>query len=330
MKLGKLTDSELQSYIFTHIHHRRDEVLLSSGVGIDTGVLDLGEHLAVLSIDPITGSESELGSLAINVSANDVASEGAEPVGVLLSVLAPPTATLEALESIMIQADEQAARLHLEIIGGHTEVTDAVNRIVVTSMVIGKLRRDHLMDPKAIEPGDVVCVSKEIAIEGTMILKDLKPITLTAEEMQAAEGLASKLSVVKEAASAMACGVKFMHDITEGGVYGALIETAHSIDKALRIEKACIPIGSLQRRIAEAYEIDPYRLISSGSMVMIFSKDDFKRLRSEVAITAIGTVEEGSGVTLISDEGSLHLTETTTDELYRALQSPNLEEKHEN
>ncbi len=58
-----------------------------------------------MSTDPITGATKGIGKLAIYISCNDVASSGgAEPIGALLTILAPPNTTKEDIEIIMKEA----------------------------------------------------------------------------------------------------------------------------------------------------------------------------------------------------------------------------------
>ena len=90
MKIGKLPESVLKRSVFKQIHTRRPEVVLGAGVGEDCAAIKLAEdETLVMSTDPITGTAKDIGTLAIQITVNDLASAGAEPVGVLLTVLLP-------------------------------------------------------------------------------------------------------------------------------------------------------------------------------------------------------------------------------------------------
>ena len=81
LKIGKVSEAVLKRSIFKQIHKRRDEVLVHPGVGEDCAILSLAEDEAVvLSTDPITGAANDIGTLAVHVTANDLASSGAEGV----------------------------------------------------------------------------------------------------------------------------------------------------------------------------------------------------------------------------------------------------------
>ena len=92
MEIGKVPNEVLEKLVFSNIKNKRQEVLVDAGVGKDCAVIDYGEYACIVSTDPITGASKNLGSLAINISCNDIASSGAEPIGALMTILIPPHA----------------------------------------------------------------------------------------------------------------------------------------------------------------------------------------------------------------------------------------------
>ena len=79
MKIGKVPENVLKRSVFKQIKSKREEVLVHPGVGEDCAVLGLApDEVFVLSTDPITGAVSDIGTLAVHVTANDLASAGAE------------------------------------------------------------------------------------------------------------------------------------------------------------------------------------------------------------------------------------------------------------
>lgn len=327
LEIGKLKTELLEKYIFNNLSSNRDEVIIKSGTGLDNAVMDFGGDLIVASTDPITGASKNIGSLAINVSVNDVSCQGADPVGVLMTVLIPPSASLEDLKEIVEDANKTAKKLNVDIIGGHTEITDAVNKILISTTVLGRVNKKIMPDPKSIKAGDVVAVSKYLGIEGTSIIahdKDDVSEILSEEELKFAKSLAEDISVLKEARLATKYGVKHMHDITEGGLYGALWETGVAVGHGLRAYYDEIPLLDETKKIAEFYDIDPMRLISSGSMLMIFDKDKFIDFKEEadkkgIKITKIGEVIDDKLTQVIVGDEAISLSEPGSDELYKVV-----------
>ena len=138
----------------------------------------LGERIAlidfatifVITTDPITGADDEVGILGIHIACNDLASSGAEPVGILVTILAPAGTELDTIEKLLNQIKEVSAAMKIDVIGGHTEVTDAVNRMVLSITAIGKAKNDKLINTKGAKPGDSIIFTKYAATEGTAIL----------------------------------------------------------------------------------------------------------------------------------------------------------------
>lgn len=109
MKIGKLPESVLKRSVFKQIHTRRPEVVLGAGVGEDCAAIKLAEdETLVMSTDPITGTAKDIGTLAIQITVNDLASAGAEPVGVLLTVLLPESVEEPELRAMMAQVEKPA------------------------------------------------------------------------------------------------------------------------------------------------------------------------------------------------------------------------------
>lgn len=92
MKIGKLPNSLLEKIVIEPINRHsteRKEVLLKPSVGEDCSALDLGNNICLLSTDPITGAVEDIGKLAVHINANDIASSGGEPVGIMVTALLP-------------------------------------------------------------------------------------------------------------------------------------------------------------------------------------------------------------------------------------------------
>ena len=138
LKTGKLDSELLEKIVFNNIKFKRPEVLTRPGIGEDCAVVDFGSYECIMSTDPITAAISEIGRLSIHISCNDIASNGIQPLGIMLAVMLPVGTTEEQIEEMMRQAGEASEELGVEIIGGHTEITPAVTKPVIVSTAIGR------------------------------------------------------------------------------------------------------------------------------------------------------------------------------------------------
>ena len=325
MKVGKVSETILKRSIFKQIHTKRDEVLLGAGVGEDCAAMKLAPgEVFVISTDPITGTVKDVGMLAIQITANDLASSGAEPVGVMLTVLLPEEIEEEDIREMMRQAEEACARFHIQVMGGHTEVTRAVNQPVISVTGVGKVREDRLVSTAGAKPGQDILVTKWIGIEGTSIIAKEKERELkghfSESFVETAKGFDQYLSVLPESRIAVEHGVSAMHDVTEGGIYGALWEVAEASGIGLEIDLKAIPIRQETVEICEYFELNPYYLISSGCMLMAAERGhDLVRELQAAGIPAvvIGKAVEGKARRIWNGGEESYLERPKTDELYK-------------
>ncbi len=327
LKVGKLDNKLLSEAVISKIKCRRPEVLVHAGVGEDCATIDFGQYECVMSTDPITASVKDIGRLCIHISANDIASNGIEPIGILLAVMLPEGTTEEDINHIMEQAAEAAAECKIEIIGGHTEITRAVNRPVVVSTAVGRGLARQSASATKIKPGDAVIMTKAAGIEGTGIIandyeKKLEKV-LSQEEIRHAKALLSKVSVVKEGIIAGGIGTHGMHDITEGGVLGAIWEMCSIAGAGVHVDARKIPKDPVSEKICAHFGIDILRLISSGSMLIIAAPDKKDEIIRELAQQGVPATEIGKivpkeeGLYIFEGEKATKIDPPTTDELYK-------------
>ncbi|RII32816.1 AIR synthase [Clostridium chromiireducens] len=322
MKEGKLDFDDLRRIILNNKSVRRDEIVVRNDVGEDCSIIDFGNYEGVFSTDPITGANENIGKLAVHINCNDIASSGGEPIGILVTILAPVNSTLQEINKVMNEIDEEAAKINVEIIGGHTEVTSAVNKMVISVTVIGKNLKGKSVKTAGAKLGDDIIVTKTLALEGTYILindyeEKLKKI-LSAEEIELGKSLINKLSVLEEGKIGGEFGVNSMHDITEGGLLGGLFEVAMASNTGFKISKDRIPILEITRKICEEFQIDPLRLISSGSMLITSENGEelVKQLKDKgIEASIIGKICDQDGI-LIDNGNEIKVEPPKRDELF--------------
>lgn len=327
MKVGKVPESVLKRSVFKQIHTKRSEVLLGAGVGEDCAAVKLGEdEMFVMSTDPITGTATDIGNLAIHITMNDLASAGAEPIGVMLTILLPENTEEAELKGMMRQMEEACAQAHVQIMGGHTEVTRAVNQPLINVCGVGKAKAGQLVSTGGAKPGDDMIVTKWIGLEGTSIIaKEKEQELLTrypGQLVENAKNFDKFLSVLPEAATAIKSGVSAMHDVTEGGIFGALWEMAEASGVGLEIDLKKIPVKQETIEVCEFFGINPYELISSGSMLMAAPDGNtlVRELEKQgIHAAVVGKAVAGNDRVLINEDERRFLDPPKTDELYKVV-----------
>ena len=341
MRIGKLTDEQLESLVLSRLPQLSSKTLSGAGIGADCAWLKTGENLLVTSSDPITAGGSESGTLAIHVSCNDIAACGVQPTGILIVIIAPPNAIEDEIVSIVDQASREAGRLGVDIVGGHTEVSDCVNRFVVISTAFGVVEKGSPVPLGHALPGDKLIITKTGAIEGSFIAAnehaDRLEGRIPAEYIAEAKTYSELISVVKEGTIlgplASVTGalrddgfprscVNLMHDVTEGGVEGAAFEMADFSMSGFTLDQRLVPFTDCSKAICDALGLDPFRLISSGALMIASSEPDrvIEALAAEgIRATVIGEFTELSeGAKTIGLDGvASPMPAPSADEIYK-------------
>ena len=314
----------MKSQILDRLEITNPDVLVKPGIGEDCSALAFGENACVLTTDPITGAVNDVGRLAVHVSCNDVASCGVKTIGLLITILAPVDSTIEDLSKIMDQINETCREIDVSVLGGHTEVTSAVTRFVVVTTAVGKCLASSLVKTSGAKAGDTLIMTKSAALEGTAIIasdkfEELKNV-FPKDFLETAKAFVKEISVIDEGVLAGTLGAHSMHDVTEGGVLGAAWEMAEASGLGITVYKNNIPVRIETRELCKHYEMDPFRLISSGSM-LIACNNELEMIEAltniGVQATSIGRFTLEQNMILVGEDGTTELLPSASDEIYK-------------
>lgn len=304
--MSKFSLEVLTKHVFPYFSSNDPDVLLPPEFGEDIALTRVGQDILVSHVDPIVGAVKDIGWLAVHVASNDVATSGALPRWILLLVLVPSKNDVALLEKIMQDASKAADEIGATVIGGHTGYTANLSRPLVAVTALGVLSKKDPIRTKGAEIGDHVFLTKGVGLEGTAILANDFSQTairlgLSVEELHEASQLLKEVSIIPEALISAENGATAMHDVTRGGLLETLLEVAKLADLGIIINSQRIPIRPVVSRFAKAFDFDPLKMISSGSLVATVPPAAIdvvsEKLREKGIIFAdIGMVSEGKGV----------------------------------
>jgi hydrogenase expression/formation protein HypE len=327
--IGKLPIATLKRFLRQNrISDRR--VVVGPGIGEDAAVIDTGgPRYLIVKTDPITFTADQIGWYAVHINANDIATKGAHPLWYLATLLLPEELTTEAIvEKIFHDTLEACRAIGVTLIGGHTEITAGLGRPIVVGQMLGEVDKNKLVRADGARKGDLIILTKGIAIEGTAVIArehetdllgvlDKKTLTACRNFMYS-----PGISVLKDALTATVSGpVHAMHDPTEGGIATALHELAWAAGVGLRIRAEAIPVFPETQALCNHYHIDPLGLIASGALLIVVPPAEAERtvahLRAAaIAATVIGEVtDKHHGIKMLAADGLCDLPLFEQDEL---------------
>ncbi len=326
--IGKISAEVFDTVIYPRLGKKRKEILVGPQHGVDIGVIDIGAgRVMALTTDPIFivppyGWERSAW-FAVHILCSDAATSALPLSYMTVDLNLPMSITSDQFTRMWQTIHEESEKLGVSIVTGHTGRYEGCEYPMVggaTVMAIGE--KDRYIAPTMARPGDQVLITKGAAVEAAGLFAATFPDKLAAKHGQAfadeAQEIFWQMSVVKEAQIAAAVGVRddgvtAMHDATECGVWGGLIEIAGASGVGLLIEQDRVPVQESVAQICELFEIDPYTSISEGTLLLTcrpHKADEVVRaLQGEGILTAI------IGEVLPKEEGCRIAADGTTTPL---------------
>lgn len=280
--LGKLSPAAFATHIAPHLGASRDDVLVGPRAGHDAAIVRVGAGrvLAVttdpLSLVPALGPERSAW-LSCHLLASDLWTTGIAPTHASVSFALPPDLDDAMFARYWRAMSDAWAELGVAVVTGHTgRYPGCALSIVGAATLMGVGDEGRHVTPAMARPGDRLLVSKGCAVETAAVAASLAGEALRArlddEAFARLATLWSRVSVVGDCRAALRVGVhergvRAMHDATEGGVLGGLLELGVACGHDVRVERARIP---LPREVAAACDwlgVDPYWSLAEGALI---------------------------------------------------------------
>ena len=332
--LGKLKHEFLSKMLKEHVSNtdiKDPRIRMGSKIGEDAAVIDMGDEYLVSKTDPITFISDRIGYYAVNINVNDIVCTGATPKWFQSTILLPEKKTDENLiEKIFKDIHDTCQSMNITVIGGHTEITSGLDRPIVVGSLLGEVEKEKLVLTSEAKPYDDIILTKGIFIEGTSIIGRLREDFLKREGYN--EGFIDKcknyiyspgISVYKDALLANNnYEISSMHDITEGGLFCGVVEMATASNIGVLIEEEKIIILPEPLELSKLFKLNPYGVISSGSLLISTNKEISEDLveflnKHDIKAQIIGKfIPENNQYTLVQNSNkSKPIIYSETDEI---------------
>jgi hydrogenase maturation factor len=302
------------------------EVLLGPRIGEDACAIEVPGGVLVAATDPITFTAHEIGRFSVIVNANDVAVMGVRPRWFLAVILFPSGSTQAMVREVFASMQGSLAHVGATLVGGHTEVTQAVTQPLIVGQFLGLAEDGKFVATGGVRPGDVLLQIGLAPIEGAAVLAREAAERLIALDPVVVEAALAALnhpgiSVVEQALLAAELGASALHDPTEGGIAAGLHEMAEASRVRVRVDLDSVLWFEPGRAICDALGADPLATLASGCLLAAFPADRANAALQSLAehghvAAQIGTAELGSGV---CDADGGPLTWPGRDEVARLL-----------
>jgi hydrogenase maturation factor len=301
---------------------------------VDVGVVRVADGVAMaLTADPVfvvpAYGWERAAWFAVHILASDAATSGLPLRWMAVDLNLPPEITDDDLTSLWDAFHRACEDIGLAIVTGHTARYDGCTWPMVGGAVcLASGAHDRYVTPEMARPGDRIIVTKGAAIEATALFAATFPDRLARgvgdEVVKAADALFEQMTVVPEATVAREFGVRdagvtSMHDATEGGVLGGLVEVAEASGVGMRVDLRSIPVRPEVRAVCDHAGMDPYTSISEGTLIATVVPHRAAAFLDALAAAGIEAADVGE----VTDGSAARILVTHDGE--RALEHPGLD-----
>lgn len=270
-------------------------------------------------VDPLFFPGGDIGTLSVYGTVNDLVVSGAEPKFISFSLILEEGMPFKDLTTILKSVKKAARRAGVDIVTGDTKVVrrGQADKVYINSAGVGRVITSPSL--QKIRPGDSIMVTGPLGDHSLAVMLARGDFGLEARIQSDCAPLNFLLPLWTK-------GVRWMRDITRGGLATVLAELADSLTYPLLIEEEKIPLSRAVRGATELLGIDPLYLACEGRAVLVVPRrrtgiilEEIRAHRLGRRAAVIGRVDQERGkpgeLLMATLSGGMRLLEPLTSEL---------------
>lgn len=321
MRPGKFSESVLKRSVLKQIKTKREEVNRGAEVGEDCALFSFEKKEGtLLTTAPVIVDEFESIGFQLAAIVNNVAAAGGEPVGVVVSAILPDKILESVVQRLSGEMERACHSLNLQIAGGNTVISTAVNKPILNVTVIGKKDVAEHRNFYEYKAGQDILLTKYVGLAGTSILseKEQSKLEKRLPAYIVENGIQMKhdISVLPESRIAMEVGTCGMHDVSRGGIFSALWELAERGNVGIEVDLKKIPVRQETIEICEVLGVNPYELYGAGALLIVSDKGNqllHELEKQQIPAAIIGKITEENGKVILNGEEVRYLDRPKND-----------------
>ena len=238
-------------------------------------------------VQPLFFPGGDIGTLAINGTANDLAMCGARPLYLSSGFIIEEGLPMETLWRV-VQSMKQAADLAgVQLVTGDTKVVDKGkgDGIFINTSGIGVIEHDLVISPASVRPGDAVLLSGDIGRHGITIMSVREGLGFETTIESDCAPLWSLVQALLDQGVTIHC----LRDLTRGGLASGLNEIAQASDLGIEIRETAVPVREEVRGACEILGFDPIYVANEGRFIAFVPGDQADRALKILRANPLGT-----------------------------------------
>lgn len=271
---GGRMSHELISNVFAPYFYASEESRLT-----DSAVLEMpGKYLAFTTdsyvVQPVFFSGGNIGKLAVCGTVNDLAVSGAQPLYMSVSFIIEEGLPIAELQEVVQTMAAEAKKAGVRIVTGDTKVVDKgkCDKLFINTSGVGVLneKHRHISFGHTITEGDAIIINGDLADHGMAIMAAREGLEFETPVLTDSAPLNGMIHEVLEATE----GLRFMRDITRGGLTTVLVEMAQQNNIGIEIDETELPVKEQVRGLCEMLGFDPLLVANEGKLLMVVAAEE--------------------------------------------------------
>lgn len=261
---GELSQRLLRDYVYPYF----DNPWIAQAH--DSATLPMENARVVFTTDsfvitPLFFPGGDIGKLAVYGTVNDLAMSGARPLYLSCSLILEEGLPMETLARVMSSMGEAAAETGVQLVTGDTKVVERGkgDGLYINTSGIGTLEHTVPIEPRQIQPGDLILLSGDIGRHGMAVMAKREGLEFDGPLYSDCAPLHGAVRGLLDAGIAVHC----LRDLTRGGLATALVELAESAGEKFIVQESEIPVCEPVQGACEMLGLDPLYVANEGRFV---------------------------------------------------------------
>ncbi|GAB4291760.1 MAG: hydrogenase expression/formation protein HypE [Marinilabiliales bacterium] len=304
---GQLTHELIHNIFMKHFDN---DYLNQAG---DSAIADFAYNkIAVTTdsyvVDPIFFTNGNIGKLAVAGTVNDIAVSGAKPLYITAAFIIEEGLSLNELEEIVKTMSDEAKKAGVKIISGDTKVVEKgkCDKIFINTTGVGFFNNNstYIQNHNEIKPGDKIIINGSIGDHGMAIMAERNQLNIKAK----IESDCASLNHLIEKILSQNNDIKFIRDVTRGGLATVLTEIVENKNFGIEIDETKIKVKDTVRGICELLGFDPMYVANEGKIVCVVSEKNAENVLKIMKSDPHGKDAEIIGEIIDSNPGKAWIT----------------------
>ncbi|MDF2485208.1 MAG: hydrogenase expression/formation protein HypE [Herbinix sp.] len=270
----------------------------------DSAVLQVKEKIAYTTdsfvVTPLFFNGGDIGKLAVCGTVNDLTMMGAIPRYLTAGFIIEEGTELDTIDRIAHSMALAAKEAKVKIVAGDTKVIEGNSGVYINTSGIGEIAQNGVSISNC-HKGDVILLSGNLGEHHAAIMSNRMGIQNSINS-DCAPLISILDNLIKQQIK-----VRFMRDVTRGGLATVLNEIVSGSSCGVKIDETSIPVSNEVKGFCDILGLDPLYMANEGKMIAVVPQNQAEKALAAIRnskygknAAIIGRITEGNNVTMIT------------------------------